>query len=59
MLQQSIEVSLILIAVDIDNLKIFKLYEHPEIRTQIAVMKKSRILRVVCSDHQLTKLLPT
>ena len=39
MLQQSIEVSLILIAVDIDNLKIFKLYEHPEIRTQIEVMK--------------------
>ena len=28
-----------LITVDIDNLKIFKLYEHPEIRPQNEVMK--------------------
>ena len=36
-LQQSIKVSLI--AVDKDNLTIFKLYEHSEIRPQIEVMK--------------------
>ena len=36
-IQKSIKVSLIV--VDIDNLKIFKLYEHPEIRPKIEVMK--------------------
>ena len=45
MLQQSIKVSPFAVRVeqlayiDIDGLKIFKLYEHPEIRVQIEVMK--------------------
>ena len=45
MLQQSIKVSLIAVSVeqltyiDIDGLKIFKFYEHPEISAQIELMK--------------------
>jgi hypothetical protein len=36
MFQESIKVSLIVVSV---GLKIFKFYEHPEIRSQIPVMK--------------------
>ena len=36
MFQESIKVSLIVVSV---GLKIFKFYEHPEIRAQIPVMK--------------------
>ena len=45
MLQQSTKVSLIAVSVaqftylDIDGLKIFKFYEHPEISAQNEVMK--------------------
>ena len=68
MLQQSTKVSLIAITVeqltylDIDGLKIFKFYEHPEISAQIEVLKtevmKHQALAGSITSFEETKLLP-